>query len=71
MEYHGSENMAALSVREKKERITMLYGEALFHCGVVVLCGAGGLAVAFILIFSLTGRRLHKWLDEEYGEKRH
>ena len=48
----------------------MLYGEALFHCGIAVLCGAGGLALVFLIAFTLTGRRLRKRLDEEYGEKR-
>ncbi|MBQ9349104.1 MAG: hypothetical protein IJT94_17485 [Oscillibacter sp.] len=49
----------------------MLYGEALFHAGVGVLCGAGILAVLSAVVFAITGKRLRKQLDAEYGKKRH
>ena len=49
----------------------MLYGEALFHMGVAVLCGAGALAVLSAVVFAITGKRLRKQLDAEYGKKRH
>ena len=53
-----------------KERL-MLYGEALFHMGVAVLCGAGALAILSAVVFAITGKRLRKQLDAEYGKKRH
>ena len=49
----------------------MFYGEALFRLGIAVMCAAGGFGVLSILIFSLTGKRLRKTLDAEYGKKRH
>ena len=49
----------------------MLYGEALFHVGICVMCVSAGLAVLFTILFSVSGRRLRKVLDKEYGKKRH
>lgn len=48
----------------------MLYGEALFRLGVGILCGAGGLAVLSAVVFAITGKRLRRRLDAEYGKKR-
>ena len=55
----------------QKGDTVMLYGEALFHAGVGVLCGAGILAVLSAVVFAITGKRLRKQLDAEYGKKRH
>ena len=49
----------------------MIYGEALFHVGVGVMCGAAALGVLSGVIFAVTGKRLRKTLEEEYGKKRH
>ena len=49
----------------------MIYGEALFHCGVAVMCVAAGIAALAAVVFSVSGKRLKKTLDMEYGEKRH
>lgn len=48
----------------------MIYGTALFHIGVGVMCAAAVIGVASGVIFSVTGKRLRKTLDEEYGKKR-
>ncbi|MBR0282069.1 MAG: hypothetical protein IJQ81_10840 [Oscillibacter sp.] len=48
----------------------MIYGETLFHLGVGVMCGAAALGVLSGVIFAVTGKRLQKTLDEEYGKKR-
>lgn len=49
----------------------MIYGSTLFHLGVGVMCAAAALGVFSAVVFSVTGRRLKKTLDEEYGTKRH
>ncbi|MBQ9493790.1 MAG: hypothetical protein IJR54_08680 [Oscillibacter sp.] len=49
----------------------MIYGEALFHAGVGVLCAAAALGVVSCVVFTITGKRLKKTLQEEYGKKRH
>ncbi len=48
----------------------MIYGTALFHVGVGVMCAAAAMGVLSCVIFSVTGKRLRKTLDEEYGQKR-
>lgn len=49
----------------------MIYGNALFHIGVGVMCAAAALGVFSCVAFAVTGKRLKKTLDEEYGPKRH
>lgn len=49
----------------------MIYGDTLFHVGVAVLCASGAVGVLSVVIFSVTGRRLKKQLEAEYGKKRH
>lgn len=49
----------------------MIYGEALFHLGVGVMCAAAGLGVVFCAVFAISGGRLKRTLEEEYGPKRH
>ena len=49
----------------------MIYGNTLFHLGVGVMCAAAVMGLVSGVIFSVTGRRLKKTLNEEYGEKRH
>lgn len=53
--------------REKR----MIYGTELFHVGVGVMCAAAAFGVLSCVIFTVTGRRLKKKLEEEYGKKRH
>ena len=48
----------------------MLYGQALFQLGVFIICGAAGIALLSVAVFSVTGSRLRKTLDKEYGKKR-
>ncbi|MBQ6207534.1 MAG: hypothetical protein IJK52_10685 [Oscillospiraceae bacterium] len=49
----------------------MAYGETLFHAGVAVLCASGAVGALLVVVFSVTGRRLKKTLEAEYGKKRH
>ena len=49
----------------------MIYGNALFHIGVGVMCAAAAIGILSGVVFSVTGRRLKKTLEEEYGPKRH
>ncbi|MBQ7680896.1 MAG: hypothetical protein IJR48_00685 [Oscillibacter sp.] len=49
----------------------MVYGETLFHIGIAVLCASGAVGLLSVVIFSVTGRRLKKTLEAEYGKKRH
>lgn len=49
----------------------MIYGSTLFHIGVGVMCAAAALGILSGVVFSITGRKLKKTLNEEYGEKRH
>jgi len=44
-------------------------GEMLYYGGIAVMCGSVGLAALFTLIFTITGKRLNRKLNEEYGEK--
>lgn len=48
----------------------MIYGATLFHIGVGVMCAAAAIGIFSGVIFSVTGKRLRKTLDEEYGKKR-
>ena len=49
----------------------MIYGNALFHIGVGIMCAAAALGVFSGVAFAVSGKRLKKTLDEEYGPKRH
>lgn len=47
----------------------LLNGEGLFYCGIAVMAGAAGAGIIAAVVFSLTGRRLRKRLDAEFGKK--
>ena len=47
----------------------MNFSEMLYYGGIAVMCGSVGLALLFALIFAITGKRLTRKLNEEYGEK--
>lgn len=46
------------------------YGETLFHCGIGILAIAAVLAVIGIAVYCVSGKRLHRRLEQEYGKKR-
>lgn len=41
--------------------------EVLMYLGIALMAGSALLAAVFAVVFSVTGRRLRKKLDEEYG----
>ena len=44
--------------------------ELMFYGGIAVMGGAVLLTAASIIIFSITGKRLKKRLEQEYGKRR-
>ncbi len=44
--------------------------EMLFYGGIAVMASAGILAVLSMIIFTLTGKKLRRKLEQEYGEIR-
>ena len=48
-----------------------MYGESLFRLGIGLLCGAGGIGLLSVVVFAITGKKLSKQLELEYGKRRH
>ena len=46
-----------------------LYGEELLHIGIILLAASLLAALLFTLYFLLSGKRLKKRLEDEYGKK--
>ena len=44
-------------------------GEGLFYCGIAIMAGAAAAGIITAVVFSLSGRRLRKRLDTEFGKK--
>ena len=42
--------------------------EILFYGGIAAMATAGALAVLSVIIFTLTGRKIRKQLEQAYGE---
>lgn len=46
----------------------LLSGEQLLFCGIGLMAIAAGAAVLCLAAFAISGRRLRKTLEEEYGK---
>lgn len=45
--------------------------ELLFYGGIALMIAAAVLCVFAVVIFTISGRRLRKKLEQEYGKRRH
>lgn len=45
--------------------------ELLFYGGIVIMAAAGLLAAVSAAVFTVTGKKIRKKLEQEYGKARH
>ena len=45
--------------------------ELLFYGGIALMIAAVVLSILCVVVFRITGRRLHKKLEQEYGKLKH